>query len=130
MRVRAPFSRRAGEGSAKRRLRASRLRPARPRRDYSTTKIPRSVAKPTGSHPTFAYAKATFSRQAGEGAVLPQKILANFSIFDLSKVKGSAIAAEPSAPILISPMRPAWIDVPAAPVALPEAMRAAIIVAL
>ncbi len=59
-----------------------------------------------------------------------QKILANFSIFDLSKVKGSDIAAEPSSPILISPMRPAWIVVPGAPVALPSAIRAAIIVAL
>ena len=59
-----------------------------------------------------------------------QKILANFSMFDLSKVNGSAIAAEPSSPILMSPMRPTWIVVPGAPVALPSAIRAAIIVAV
>lgn len=59
-----------------------------------------------------------------------QKIFANFSMFDLSKVNGSAIAASPSAPILMSPMRPAWIVVPGLPVALPSAMSAAIMVAV
>ena len=69
-------------------------------------------------------------RSARTEALGSQKILANFSMFDLSKVNGSAMAAVPSSPILMSPMRPAWIVVPGLPVALPSAMSAAIMVAV
>ena len=44
-----------------------------------------------------------------------QKILANFSTFDLSKMKGSPIAASPSSPILVSPMRPIFTVEPGSP---------------
>ena len=87
------------------------------------------VAEGTGVAPDVSEANEGAPQLAKERGAGCQKILANFSTFDLSNVNGSAIAAEPSSPILMSPIRPAWIVVPGLPVALPEAMSAAIIVA-